>query len=275
MKRKAKNTLLWTVAILITLAASVYQRVTGPTYPKEITTIVEGQEYTWKLPRSGGEKDCAVILNGLEKKSIEATVLWRHYPLIANEKYQAIKLQPISGQGLIGNLPKQREAGKLAYYLIIDGKSYFQQSPIIIRFKGDVPAGVLIPHITFLFGAMLLGSFAFFLALLNDKRYKKYALLTTISLIIGGFIFGPLVQKAAFGTYWTGFPYGFDLTDNKTLIALIAMLIALFTRRLRWNRGIVIAAILVLFGIFCVPHSLGGSELNRTTGQIESASENK
>jgi hypothetical protein len=40
-------------------------------------------------------------------------------------------------------------------------------------------------------------------------------------------ILGPVVQKFAFGEYWTGFPFGTDLTDNKTLIAFIGWIIAL------------------------------------------------
>ena len=38
-------------------------------------------------------------------------------------------------------------------------------------------------------------------------------------LAVGGFILGPLVQNYAFGELWTGVPFGWDLTDNKTLIA--------------------------------------------------------
>ena len=37
----------------------------------------------------------------------------------------------------------------------------------------------------------------------------------------GGFVLGPLVQKAAFAAYWTGIPWGWDLTDDKTLFAAL------------------------------------------------------
>jgi hypothetical protein len=82
-------------------------------------------------------------------------------------------------------------------------------------------------------------------------------------VIIGGFIFGPIVQKYAFGEFWTGFPFGHDLTDNKILIGFIGWLLALialykFTNPKRW---IVFASIL-MFIIFLIPHSLLGSELN-------------
>jgi hypothetical protein len=39
---------------------------------------------------------------------------------------------------------------------------------------------------------------------------------------VGGLILGPPVQLEAFGALWTGWPFGADLTDNKTLIAVLA-----------------------------------------------------
>ena len=39
-------------------------------------------------------------------------------------------------------------------------------------------------------------------------------------------ILGPIVQYYAFGDLWTGIPFGWDLTDNKTLIALIFWILA-------------------------------------------------
>jgi hypothetical protein len=82
-------------------------------------------------------------------------------------------------------------------------------------------------------------------------------------VIIGGFIFGPIVQKYAFGAFWTGFPSGHDLTDNKILVGFIGWLLALialykFKNPKRW---IVFASIL-MFVIFLIPHSVLGSELD-------------
>ena len=54
---------------------------------------------------------------------------------------------------------------------------------------------------------------------------KKYlTFLTMGSLFLGGMLLGPIVQNFAFGDYWTGIPFGWDLTDNKTLLAAIAEL---------------------------------------------------
>jgi hypothetical protein len=81
-------------------------------------------------------------------------------------------------------------------------------------------------------------------------------------------IMGPLVQKYAFNELWTGVPYGWDLTDNKTLIAFLAWLIAYWVSRKQESRIAIIAAMVVTIVIFSIPHSLFGSQLDPATGKI-------
>jgi len=82
-------------------------------------------------------------------------------------------------------------------------------------------------------------------------------------LVIGGLMLGPIVQRFAFGAYWTGWPYGHDLTDNKTLIAFLAWLTATI---LAWRRANTRLAVtlgwVVMMGIFLIPHSARGSQLD-------------
>jgi hypothetical protein len=102
-------------------------------------------------------------------------------------------------------------------------------------------------------------------ALGREGRTRKYALWTVILLFVGGFILGPLIQKLSFGAWWTGFPLGFDLTDNKTLIAFLGWLVALLVggkgRNARW---FVLAAAVLMLVVYLIPHSLLGSELDYT-----------
>lgn len=261
-----KKILYWTIAVLITLAASLYQRMTGPTYPKHLQIEMDGTKYQFNLPRSAGSNPIVPVLLQGAPKEMDAYLLWRHYP--SNEYFNEIHLAP-TNNGLVALLPTQPAAGKLQYYLNINGENYFGDEPLIMRFKGDVPAGILIPHILFMFAAMLFACYAGIMAIIKNQTFKKYTLITAIILFIGGFIFGPLVQHYAFGVYWSGLPFGTDLTDNKTLIALVAILIAIFTKKWRWNRIVTIIAVLVMFIVFSVPHSVRGSELNRDTGKIE------
>jgi uncharacterized membrane protein len=81
-------------------------------------------------------------------------------------------------------------------------------------------------------------------------------------------ILGPIVQKFSFDAYWTGWPFGYDLTDNKSLIAFIFWGIALIVMsRNRQNRVWPVLASLVLLVIFLIPHSVLGSEIDFTKEQ--------
>ncbi|MDZ7774483.1 MAG: hypothetical protein U5L09_02140 [Bacteroidales bacterium] len=101
-----------------------------------------------------------------------------------------------------------------------DDSVKLSQEPVIIRFKGAVPDYILIPHILLMFAAMLFSTRAGLEVVLKRKRTLLYATVTVITLFLGGLILGPVVQNYAFGDYWTGWPFGHDMTDNKTLVSL-------------------------------------------------------
>jgi hypothetical protein len=98
--------------------------------------------------------------------------------------------------------------------------------------------------------------------------YRFYAGLTLIMFLLGGMIMGPVVQKFAFGEYWTGFPTGKDLTDNKALIAFIAWIIAWMGNRKKERKYLVIIAAIIVLAISYIPHSARGSELDYNSGKI-------
>ena len=59
-----KKPVYWILAIIITLVLSIYQRMTGPTYPKKVSVELDGEHYKLKLPRSGVQQDQVVKLKG-------------------------------------------------------------------------------------------------------------------------------------------------------------------------------------------------------------------
>jgi len=96
-----------------------------------------------------------------------------------------------------------------------------------------------------------------------DQRGKayKYMLWTIGFFLVGGFILGPLMQKYAFENLWTGFPFGIDLTDNKTLIVMLGWLWAWFKNRTgKEGRGWIIFAAVLMLAAYLIPHSVLGSE---------------
>ena len=47
-----KKFLYWFLAVVITLVLSIYQRTTGPTYPKKLSVELRGESFQVKLPAS-------------------------------------------------------------------------------------------------------------------------------------------------------------------------------------------------------------------------------
>ena len=254
-----KKSLYWLLAVVITLVLSIYQRMTGPTYPKKVTVELNGESYKIKLPRSGVQKD--EIITGPVPMSLH----YRRYPTTNDYTTMDFVRKDSVWQAA---LPVQPVAGKLQYYLTVDGKDYLKDEPVVIRFRNDVPASILIPHILLMFGAMLFAVYTFLLVV-THKDYKRWLKITVVTLFVGGFILGPLVQHAAFGPWWAGFPYGTDLTDNKTLISFLFFVAALATLKWKYNKWVVCFAVLLMIAIFSIPHSAYGSEYDYTTQQLK------
>ena len=71
------------------------------------------------------------------------------------------------------------------------------------------------------------------------------------------------MQKYSFGAYWTGWAFGGDLTDNKTIVAFIVWMIAAWQiAKDKAKRTWAIIASAVLLAVYLIPHSLLGSELD-------------
>lgn len=259
-----RKALLWILALLVTLASAVYQRMTGPTYPIRGKTEAAGATVSWRLPRSADSiRDCEISIPGVAS-SVSGYLEFRRHK--TDDPWTRIEMVR-QGETLAASLPKQPPAGKLAYRVVLtaDGRETALNGgvPAVIRFKGAVPAAVLIPHILIIFLAMLFSVRAGLAALGRTENPRRLVILTCAALLIGGFVLGPLMQKFAFGAFWTGFPLGSDLTDTKTLVAMIAWLAALAAgRRGKPARGWVLAAAIILLIVFSIPHSLFGSELD-------------
>jgi len=175
-------------------------------------------------------------------------------------------------RGFFADVPPQPPAGKLQYYIeltdITGTQSIMKDTPLIIRFKEGVPWYILLPHVLVMFTAMLFSTASGLMSVTNVPEYKKYGTWTLILLIAGGMIFGPIVQKIAFGEFWTGVPFGWDLTDNKTLIVTIFWILAVVMNRKKNRPFYMAAAAIILLIVFSIPHSLFGSELDYSTGEV-------
>jgi hypothetical protein len=281
-----KRFTMWTMAFIITIAAAIYQRHTGPTYPKELNVTLNDKECKLKLIRSLSLNEKPEIKLDIADTTVKARLFFKRFK--SSEEYQVnrftYKVLPVKSflmnkvfkiyeeKGLYAEVPQQPPAGKLQYYFEISDsrgtKSYLAETPVIIRFKGAVPAFILAPHILLMFLAMLFSTLAGLMAAIKYPSYKKYAVWTLVLFIAGGMVLGPIVQYNAFGDFWTGIPFGWDLTDNKTLIALLFWILAVVMNSKKERPAYTVLAAVVLLLVFSIPHSLFGSELNYSSGQV-------
>jgi hypothetical protein len=259
-----KKFLLWFLAFLIGAGSMLYQRMTGPTYHFRGKVDVAGTQVKFSLPRSSEIiKDCEVAVT-VPEASVSGTLEYKRFK--TNDPLTTLPLER-KGDALVASLPKQPMAGKLEYRVLLtkaeQSVSLTGGNPIVIRFRGVVPIWVLIPHVLFMLLAMVVSARAGLEALGKGGNPQKLAQWAAILLFIAGFILGPMMQYYGFGKLWTGFPLGHDLTDNKTLVAMLVWILALRVgRKGKPARGWILAASIVSLIVFLIPHSLLGSELD-------------
>jgi len=261
---KTKSVWLWVFSFIFTIAIAYYQRTTGPTTPVRGSVNIEDTKIKFQLLRTfEGSDDANIIIKVpndvsgyIRYKRFKSYDDWTETQMFRNENE------------LHAFIPNQPTAGKVEYFIVLKNKNQeyvLTESPVIIRFKGFVSRGVLIPHIIFIFLAMVFSTRTGLEALFKGKRTFTYTYITIFLLFFGGLFFGPLVQKAAFGEYWTGWPFGHDLTDNKTIVAFIFWIVAFFSLlKKRERRTWVIVAAILLLIVYLVPHSVLGSEIDHT-----------
>lgn len=258
-----KNILLFAAALVVTLLFAVYQRHTAPTFPLKGEGRVGSLPVSYKFIRSqdvGKEAEVRVIA---KDSSVEGTLAFRRYPTSDPFQTRAMRRE---GECLVSEMPSQPPAGKLEYQARLKkGDSFLvvPEDPAIIRFKGSVPAMVLVPHIILIFLGLLFAVKAALDSLTSMDPFTDSVVAFSM-IMTGGMILGPVVQKYAFGAFWTGYPFGSDWTDNKTAAAALAWIIALVLMRVKgktkkWAPLLACLATLAAFGI---PHSFRGSQLD-------------
>jgi hypothetical protein len=147
---------------------------------------------------------------------------------------------------------------------------------LFIKYKGKVSAVVLTLHILFMFASfyfMVQGLWSA-IGILAGRAWKAeavgHARWVLISSFAGGWPLGFILNYQAFGVVWEGFPFGYDVTDNKTQIMFVFWLASLLLVRgsflgkeerldtlgARGFAAAVIVSFIVSLALFIVPHSL-------------------
>lgn len=268
-----RKILLWVLAVFLALAAMIYQRSTGPTYEYKGRLDYNGEAHKYELLRSQETTEGAKIeLPYFEGANYNANLHYKRYQTA--DAITTANFQLDENKQFIAQLPVQPAAGKMEYFITgdIEGKTF--QIPekgednIVLRYKDPVPDYILIPHVVMMIIVIIFGIRAGLGAVFDDGTMRKWTVVAFTSMTVGGMILGPLVQKSAFGEYWSGFPFGGDFTDNKMLIMWVAWALALaiigFKPKKKENisRAAVILAAVVMTVVYLIPHSMGGSTLD-------------
>ena len=276
--------LLWVLAFVLMFSAASYQRRTGPTYELSGEFEVGGQVLSYELLRSQETVRQARVAIPDPGDGATANLEYRRYPTAEPFTVVPMVAEPGEmGMALAAYLPIQPSAGKIEYLVKVltasgeiripamgtgaDGTRGGEDT-IILRYKDPVPLPVLVSHVLLMFFSILIGIRVALGALVRPGGIGRLAWIAMSGMTVGGLILGPVVQKYAFGAYWTGFPFGYDLTDNKTLVMWIAWALAclvLWRRKSERDpivRGTLLAATVVMVAVYLIPHSFRGSELD-------------
>jgi len=147
---------------------------------------------------------------------------------------------------------------------------------VTLKFKGTVSKGVLIAHVAFMFGAFFFMVMSLFgaIRILRRREGKKgtvnAARWVLLLSFIGGWPLGFILNHQMFGVLWQGYPFGYDVTDNKTQVMFVLWLMSLLlvwgsftgtgeekdrigTRAFAWA---ILASFLVSLVLFILPHSI-------------------
>ena len=254
---KFSTIIIWSAALIITILSAYYQRITGPSYPLKNKVVFQGREISYELPRSGNSYENPLIKVKAPIDNMKGVLLWKRY----ETKDDLTRAEMVLVEGVLrGELPKQPAMDKLAYNVRLSADNSeitIPGEPVVIRFKDEVPIFYLGLHILGMFGALLLAVRTGLEPFKKEPQFKKFTFWTLGFLTFGGFVMGAVVTKYAFGLYWTGFPVGMDLTDNKTLLSWIvwmitAVMVFKSKKPILW---VAIASVVTLL-IFLIPHSL-------------------
>ena len=268
MNKKYISVLLWVLAFFLTVAVVFYQRMTGPTYPIRGSELISGKRISFKMLRSHTSFELLPVKVTIADEGVSGSVKYRRYK--SGDEWGELEMKR-EGDILIAELPGQPSAGKIEYsvrlthgdeqLILNNGKT------IIARFKDSVPGAFLFAHIIFMILSFLFAIRTGLEVLRKNGNYLWMVNWTLGIVFIGGMILGPIVQKYAFGDFWTGIPFGTDLTDNKTLFAFIFWLAAFFLKRK--SKWWVFTATVMMIVVYLIPHSTLGSELDYSTGKMK------
>ena len=197
--------------------------------------------------------------------------------------FQRIRMEHVGGGRYDARLPDLGKGARWKYAIAVirsDGASIrLPENPekyFLIKFKGTVSKVVLVSHVLFMFGSFFcmvlgfLGAIRILKGLEGKQSTVNAGRWVLLLSFIGGWPLGFVLNYQTFGVLWEGYPFGYDITDNKTQLMFMLWLVSLFLVRGSFiGRGedkdllgarafawAIIASFIASFALFILPHSI-------------------
>jgi hypothetical protein len=226
-------------------------RLTAPSSPINYVFVPDDDEFTRSKHHVEG------TFWSLAGVSLDVSVLYKK----RGTAFEEAKLQQIVGSDKFSSpLPSLAKGERFFYYLRARDSSGNEveikpkrnlmdklfaggrEKLFYVTYEGKPPRPLLIFHVGFIIGAMLLMLHGFHYSLVHVFNGRGLSaaywtllsawFLFTISVLPLGFS----IAKSTFGVGWSGFPVGSDITDNKSLAVVIFWAVVL-SRAWRPQRG--------------------------------------
>jgi hypothetical protein len=232
------------VAIIFTLLLLSFARKT--TRVKSVHKTVEKDGIVMvhdTVPKKVDEGDAVIPVKVIGTKEV------RLFYKIEKGEFRSVDMGLKEGESdvLVASIPHHKKGTKAWYYIEaqkqIDDKKLTVSlpdrkstnfDPILLKFEGNVPPYIIVSHVFCNFAAIFFSVLAIFSAV-DLKRGKStlkksvlFSLLTFIFLFTGFLLVGSALNYFAFGVMWEAFPFGRDITDNKSQIVFLFWLVTLF-----------------------------------------------
>ncbi len=270
--------------ILITLVIFVVARRISMNQPSEVEWTGDGVKIThMTVFEQVGPGQPEIIVQVEPPVEIDAAVLYR---VPGVEVVDTVGLTEISNGVWSARLPAKEKGDRLEYGFRLSRTTFHEQGGsstltdetgyYLIKYKGEVSVTVLVLHILCMFTAFffiveaIIGA-SMMLVSREDREFTvaqtRWVLLFTF---LGGVPLGFALNWQRFGVLWEAFPFGTDVTDNKTQLIIIFWIIiaAISWKSFACRRtgrdavgpgafatAVILASVLSLF-LYLVPHSL-------------------
>jgi hypothetical protein len=275
------------LAVFLTLLILVFTRKT--TAVRSVHQMVQQNGIVIEhntVPKQVGD-EIPVIRAKVEGASVVRLV----YTIGKDGERQSVEMSPEQGEENVfrATIPVHPKGLKAWYHLeaartgegegvavTLPEKSSDQVKPIRLKFEGEVPAYIVIPHVLAIFSAIFFAVLTLMSAIDVKKgrgtlnKSVKLCGVTVLLLLIGFLPLGWAMNHFAFGVLWEAFPFGRDVTDNKSQIMLLFWLVTLFmVKGTLWGKGerknlvsdrgystLVVVSFVATVIILAIPHSL-------------------